>query len=111
VTEVTEPQVSWKALERDAVAVTSDGDEGARVVEVVGDKNADIFSGLVIRLGTFGEPRYLPAERVRGIWPRRVEVDVSKAELEALPPYEEPVIERLDFDGGFFRRLRRRLRL
>jgi hypothetical protein len=107
---VTEPQVSWKALERDAVVVTTDGDESARVVEVVGDRSADIFNGLVFRRRLLDQPRYLPAERVRAIWPRRVEVDVGSAELEALPPYEEPVVGRFAPDGGFLTRLRRRLR-
>ena len=37
--------------------------------------------------------RHLPAERVKGIWPQRVEVDATLADLKALPPYEEPVVE------------------
>lgn len=108
---MTEPQVSWKALHRDAAVVTPDGGERGRVVEVVGDQTADIFNGLVVRVGGIERPGYLPAERVRGIWPDRVEVDASAAELEALPPYEEPVVERLVPDDGFVTRLRRRLGL
>lgn len=108
---MSEPPVSWKALERDAVVVTTKGAEVGRVVEVVGDASADIFSGLAVRLGLLDQARYLPAERVRGIWPRRVEVDLSRAELEALPPYEEPLVERFTPDAGLFRRLRRRLGL
>jgi hypothetical protein len=101
-----EPQVSWKALEKDATVVTSDGAEAARVVEIVGDPDADIFNGLVVKTGTLDEKRELPAERVRGIWPRRVEVELTAAEVRALPPYEEPVVERLEPDRGFFTRLR-----
>jgi hypothetical protein len=100
-----EPQVSWKALEQDATVVTSDGDESGRVLEIVGDRSADIFTGLVVTLGMLDKKRYLPAERVKGIWPRRVEVDLSAADLRALPPYEEPVVARLE-PGGFFTRLR-----
>jgi hypothetical protein len=101
-----EPQVSWKALEQDATVVTSDGDESARVAEIVGDPAADIFNGLVVTLGMLDKNRDLPAERVKGIWPRRVEVDLTAADLKALPPYEEPVVERLEPDRGFFTRLR-----
>jgi hypothetical protein len=101
-----EPQVSWKALEKDATVVTSDGDEAARVVEIVGDPDADIFNGLAVKTGALGEKRDLPAERVTRIWPKRVEVDLTAAEVEALPPYEEPVVERLEPDRGFFTRLR-----
>lgn len=104
------PQVSWKAIERDATVVSSDGKAAGRVLEVVGDPSADIFNGLVLGVGTLQPDRYLPAERVRGIWPRRVEVDASAAELGELPAYEEPVVERLAPDSGFLTRVRRLFR-
>jgi hypothetical protein len=100
------PPVSWKAIEKDAMVVTSDGDESARVTEIVGDPDADIFNGLVITLGVLNKNRHLPAERVQAIWPKRVEVDATLDELKGLPPYEEPVVERLEPDSGFFTRLR-----
>jgi hypothetical protein len=101
-----EPQVSWKALEKDATVVTADGDEPGRVAEIVGDPDADIFNGLVLNLGVLSENRYLPAERVKAIWPRRVEIDLSADGLDALSPYEEPVVERFEPDRGFLTRLR-----
>jgi len=110
VSEPDEPQVSWKVLERHAAVVASDRVEAAKVVEVVGDRDADIFTGLVLKVGLLDRNRYLPAERVRGIWARRVEVDATAEELRALPPYEEPVVERLAPDGGFLTRLRRLFR-
>jgi hypothetical protein len=103
---VNEPQVSWKAIESGAVVVSSDGHEAARVVEVAGDPDADIFDGLVVQAGTLEAKRYLPSERVSAIWPRRVEVDADAAELGALPPYEEPVVERLA-RPGLLSRIRR----
>ena len=105
----SEPPVSWKAIERDAVVVSSDGEEAGRVAEVAGDPEADIFNGLVLSFGTLGKPRYLPAERVRGIWPQRVEVDATAAELQALPAYEEPVAERVVPRESLVTRLRRLL--
>jgi hypothetical protein len=102
----SEPQVSWKALEQDATVVTSDGDESGRVAEIVGDPEADIFNGLVLSLGVLDKNRHLPAERVQAIWPKRVEVDATLDELQALPPYEEPVVETLEPAGGFLSRLR-----
>ena len=100
------PQVSWKTLEQDATVVTADGDESARVTEIVGDPEADIFNGLVLNLGVLDKNRHLPAERVKAIWPQRVEVDATLNELKGLPPYEEPVVETLAPAGGFFTRLR-----
>ena len=55
-------------------------------------------------LRPLGSKRYLPSERVAGIWPRRVQVDLTAAELDRLPPYEEPVVETLP-KAGFFKRL------
>ena len=101
-----EPQVSWKAIERDAAVVTSDGDKSARIAEIVGDPAADIFNGLVVDLRVLDKNRYLPAERVQGIWPKRVEVDATLDELRAMPPYEQPVVETLEHAGGFLTRLR-----
>ena len=98
------PEVSWKAIERDADVVSAEGDELARVVEIAGDRTADIFNGLVVTLGPLDVKRYLPAERVARIWPRRVQVGLTAAELDRLPPYEEPVVETLP-KPGFFKRL------
>ena len=104
-----DPPVSWKTIERDAVVVSSDGEEAGRVAEVAGDPEADIFNGLVLSLGTLGKDRYLPAERVLGIWPQRVEVDATADELRALPAYEEPVAEHVVPRDSFLTRLRRLL--
>jgi hypothetical protein len=102
-----EAQVSWKAIEGDAVVVTADGSEAGRVVEVAGDRDADIFSGLVVRAGALDTKRFLPAEQVAAIWPRRVQVDLTADAVAALAPFEELVVERLEEQGGFFSRLRR----
>jgi hypothetical protein len=102
-----EPQVAWTAIEEGAVVAPSDGGEEGRVAEIAGDPDADIFSGLVVRLGTLERKRFLPAEHVRAIWPSRVEVDLTAEELRALPEYEEPVVERVDpYEGGVLTRIR-----
>jgi hypothetical protein len=110
VSEQGESQVSWKVVERDAAVVTADGTEVARVVEVAGDVDLDIFSGLVVKSGALGTKRNLPADRVVAIWRRRVQVDLTGEEIEALPPYEPSVVERITpAEGGLLERLRRRL--
>lgn len=102
-----EAQVSWKAIERDAVVVTADGSEAGHVVEVAGDRDADIFSGLVVKAGPLDSKRFLPAEQVTAIWPHRVQVDLTSDAVAALAPFEESVVERLEEQGGFVSRLRR----
>jgi hypothetical protein len=111
VSTTGEPQVSWKAIERDAVVRSSDGQEVGKVAEVAGDSEADIFNGLVVSLGVLGANRYVPAERVRGIWRDRVEVAETAEQLERAPEYEEPVAERWHPPDDFMTRLRRFLGL
>ena len=56
----------WKAIEADAEVVASDGDEVAPVSRIVGDPNADVFTGLAVLVGTARRTSsFVPAERVR----------------------------------------------
>ena len=88
------PQVSWKGIEAGARLVATDGYEIGRIEEVAGDEQADIFDGLVVSLAGHHpghrDKRYVAAERVRRIWPNRVEVGVSADEAARLPTYTEP---------------------
>lgn len=101
------PQVSWKAIEEGAAVRSSDGEEVARVRQISGDADADIFSGLVVSVGTLGSDRFLPAERVRAIWPDRIEVAATAEEIANLPAYEEPLAERWVPSDSMLARIRR----
>lgn len=102
------PQVSWKAIERDATVIASDGSDVGKVAEVAGDPVADIFNGLVVSVGRLDANRYLPAERVARIWPDRVEVNATPEQIEELGEYEEPVVaERWASPDDLMTRLRR----
>lgn len=95
------------AIAADAAVVAADGTEVAKVSKVVGDQDADIFTGLAIKRHALAEEQLVEAERVRAIWENRVEVDLSPDAVEALPGYQdEPVVRvRPDERPGFFRRL------
>jgi hypothetical protein len=101
------PQVAWKAIEEEAEVVSRDGESVGRVSRIVGDHDADVFTGLAIVTETFGGERFVPAERVRGIWPDRVELDLTEAEIERLSKYEDvPTVRwRPGPLGGIFTRL------
>lgn len=101
------PQVSWKAIEAGAAVHSSDGEEVARVRQISGDSDADIFSGLVVAVSTLGSDRFLPAERVRAIWPDRIEVAATAEEIANLPEYEEPIAERWAPSDSMLARIRR----
>jgi uncharacterized protein YrrD len=107
---MSEPEVSWKALEPGAEVVSFEGEQVGSVSRVVGDAEADVFTGIAVKPRVLGGERLVPSERVRGIWPDRVQIDLSKSDVESLPPYEDSPVVRWtpDKDTGFFSRLFRR---
>jgi hypothetical protein len=107
---MNEPQVSWKAIEPGAEVVSADGEGIGTLSRVVGDADADVFTGIAVKLGVLSGERLVPSERIRGIWAERVETDLSKSDVEGLPLYEDTPVVRWtpDEGGGFFSRLFRR---
>jgi hypothetical protein len=87
--ETDPPQVAWIAIDRGAVVVAADGSEIGKVNEVAGDEEHDIFDGLAVKHSRFRADRYIASERVKAIWPDRVETDLSAQEAESLPEYRE----------------------
>jgi hypothetical protein len=103
---VNEPEVSWKAIEKGARVDALDGQELGKVVEIAGDSEADIFSGLVVSLSRLRSNKFLPSERVTRIWPDRVSTSIASEQVESLPEYKEPVAERWQPPApGFLSRL------
>jgi hypothetical protein len=105
---MSDPEVSWKALEKGAQVFSADGEAVAKVSRVVGDVEADVFTGLAVTLRALGGERFIPSERVKGIWPDRVDVDLTRADFDGLDPYvDEPVVRVRPGDraGRFLRRL------
>jgi hypothetical protein len=89
VNESSAPEVSWKAIEEDAEVVSADGQTVGRVSRVVGDPDADIFTGLAVNVAILGADRFVPSERVATIRPGRVELTLAAGEIERLPEHEE----------------------
>jgi PRC-barrel domain len=102
-----EPQVSWKVIDSGAEVVSSDGEKTANVSRVVGDPDADVFTGLAVTVGILGGERFIPSEHVQEIRPDHIQVDLSKAAMESLPEYEDAPVVRVDPGErrGFFSRL------
>ena len=107
--ESGEPQCAWIAINQGAVVTAADGSEIGTIKEIAGDETHDIFDGLVVEHSRFDSPRYIAAERVKGIWPDRVETDLTVAEVDSLSPYSEPKVTEwhADDDRGFGARVRR----
>lgn len=107
--EQDEPQVAWVAIDEGAVVIAADGSEIGKVKEVAGDEERDIFDGLVISHSRFDADRYVASERVKAIWPDKVETDLSAEDAESLPAYREPRVTEWHADEGGSR-LRRAFR-
>jgi hypothetical protein len=100
------PQVAWKALEPGAQVFSAEGESVAKLSRVVGDADADVFTGLAITLRALGRERLVDSDRVRGIWPDRIDLDLTKDEIDALPEYHDaPAVRFQPGFSGIFRRL------
>jgi hypothetical protein len=96
----SEPQVAWIAIEVGAVVRAADGSTVGTMKEVAGDEEHDIFDGLVVTVQGSETPRYIPAERVKGIWPHRIDTDLTPAEASSLPPHRAQRVTHWHADDG-----------
>ena len=109
MSDAERPQIAWKAIEPRTPVYSSDGEAVGKVSKIVGDVDADVFTGIAVSLNLLGADRLVDSERVRGIWPDRIDVDLSADEVQRLPEYEDvPVVRWRPDEGGFFSRLFRR---
>jgi len=80
-------QVAWQVMPKHAPVVASDGSQIGITEELLGDKDEDIFHGLVIRRDD-GEAVEIPATRVKRMTAKQVMTDLEAHEAEHLPPYK-----------------------
>lgn len=98
--------VSWFLIEPGWKVFDAGGDEIGSVDEVVGDSNDDIFNGLSVSTSLLGRPRYVPSEQVGSITEGRIQLTISKEQVDSLGEYEEPptTAEILPEEAGALRR-------
>jgi hypothetical protein len=103
---MSDDPVSWFLIEPGWKVVDAGGEEVGSVDEVVGDSSDDIFNGLSVSTSLLGRPRYVPSEQVGSITEGRIQLRLSKAEVEHLGEYEEPPTsaEILPDEAGVVRR-------
>jgi hypothetical protein len=81
----------------------SDGTEVGEVDEVTGDDGADIFDGIAVATSALGQPKYVPSERITSITEGRIDLSLTREEVEAegafLEPASSEVIEPADHHG------------
>jgi len=82
-----EREVAWLALPEKAPVMGEAGEEIGRVEGLLGDKEDDIFHGIVLKLAAGGRKVEVRADRIPKITTRRVYTDLAADELEQLPDY------------------------
>ena len=82
-----ETQVAWQLMPQHAPVVASDGSHIGITEELLGDKDEDIFHGVVIRRDD-GEAVEVPAARVTRMTAKQVMTDLEANEAKHLPPYK-----------------------
>lgn len=86
---MTSDPVSWYVIERGWRVEAADGTEIGHVVEIIGDRDEDIFDGLAVASG-LGRPHYVPSGRVSRIVEGAVRLTLDRGQLETLAEYDEP---------------------
>ena len=81
--------VSWMVVEPGWKVVASDDKDVGRVDEVVGDLNADIFTGLKVLTGLLARPKYVPSEQVEEITEGSVRLKLTHQEAERLTDWDD----------------------
>lgn len=82
-----EIEVAWLAMPVKAPVMDEAGEEIGRAEEVLGDKEDDIFHGIVVKLSHGGHRVEVRADRIPKITSRRVYTDLAADELANLPEY------------------------
>lgn len=81
---------SWLVIKPGWNVADADGNEVGRVEQVLGDSNADIFSGLLISTGLFTGHRYVPSEDVGPINEGRVHLLLDGDAIKQLSEHAGP---------------------
>jgi hypothetical protein len=81
-----ETPVAWTAMPDQAPVVAGDGTEIGKIDKVLGDRDDDIFHGVVIRRGD-GEAIEIAAKRIKRVTAKRVITDLDADEADGMPPY------------------------
>jgi hypothetical protein len=82
-----ETPVAWTMMPRGAPVVAADGTEIGKAEQVLGDREEDIFHGLVIKRSHDGELVELPAARITRMTERHVITDLGAGDVASLSRY------------------------
>ena len=84
----TDP-IGWRGIVYGTPVTTADGVRAGTVREVLGSDADDIFHGLRVALAHGHRDVTVPSDNVTSLTADEVRTDLSGADLEALPTYDE----------------------
>jgi hypothetical protein len=84
----TDP-IGWRGVIYGTPVTSADGAPVGTVREVLGSDAEDIFHGLRVRLATGRRDVMVPADNVTALSHDKIETDLSRSAIDALPTYDE----------------------
>jgi hypothetical protein len=84
----TDP-IGWRGIVYDTPVKTADGVRVGSVREVLGSDPEDIFHGIRVGLTQGRRDVMVPADRVTSLSAAEIGLDLSSADVQALPNYDE----------------------
>jgi hypothetical protein len=84
----TDP-VGWRGVIYGTPVTTLDGAKVGTVREVLGSDAEDIFHGLRVKLAASRRDVMVPADNVTAMSTEKIETDLSRSAIDALPTYDE----------------------
>ncbi len=97
--------VAWRSVTYGTPVISSDGETAGEVHEVLGSDADDIFHGLRVALHGGHRDVMLASDDVTGLATTEVRTGLTRAELEALPAYDETATYHVASVGLFRKHL------
>lgn len=81
--------ISWRSIVYGTPVLSSDDEPVGKVSEVLGSDGNDIFHGLRVALAHARRDVMVPVDDISSMTATEIRTDLSRAQLEALPAYDE----------------------
>ena len=98
-----EPAIAWPAMPYRAPVFAVDGTEIGSAESLLGDEEADIFHGIVVKRNHDRKMAEIPAARIKKICASGIVTDLDSGDVAGLQPYREEHWYHLGW-GGLFRK-------
>lgn len=81
--------ISWRSIVYGTAVISSDGETAGQVKEVLGSDGEDIFHGVRVALTRPRRDVMLASDDIASMSVTEIRTELTRAQLEALPAYDE----------------------